>query len=87
MPAVLVVVELAFLPGEDDGVVAGIYGREGPKKPTMAVTPEAVSSRLNDHAYGCGGCYSRQNMSQLVGVDGAITPELVVEARSMAPCR
>ena len=39
MPAVLAVVELAIFPGEDDGVVAGTGSREGPKYPTMAVTP------------------------------------------------
>ena len=33
---------MRFLRGENDGVLAGIGGREGPKYPTMAVTPERL---------------------------------------------
>ena len=32
-------VGVSILSSEDDGVVAGIGGREGPKLPTIAVTP------------------------------------------------
>ena len=53
----------------------------------MAVSPGAVSSGPKERAYRHGGCRSRQNMSQLVGVDGAMTPELVVMASKRARCR
>ena len=51
----------------------------------VAVTLGVVSSGLKEQAYRCGGSKSRRNMSQLVGADGAMTPELVVVARKRAP--
>ena len=53
----------------------------------MAVTPGAVGSGLKEQTYRRGDCRSRRNMSQLVGADGAMTPELVVVARKRAPRR
>ena len=53
----------------------------------MAVTPGAVSSGLKEQAYRRGGCRSRRNMSQLVGADDAMTPELVMVVRKRASCR
>ena len=53
----------------------------------MAVTSGAVGSGLKEQTYRRDGCRSRRNMSQLVGADGAMTPELVEMARKRAPCR
>ena len=41
----------------------------------MVVTPRAVGSGLKKQVYRRGGCRSLRNVSQLVGVDGAMTPE------------
>ena len=68
-------------------MVAGIRCREGPKLKTMAVSPGAFSTGLKEQTYRRSGCRSRRNMSQLVGVDGAMTPELVVVARKREPRR
>ena len=68
-------------------MVAGIGCREGPKLKTMAVSPGVVSSGLKEQTYRRDGCRSLRNMSQLVGADCAMTPELVVVARKRAPCR
>ena len=53
----------------------------------MAVTPGAIGSGLKEQTYGRDGCRSRRSMSQLLGADGAITPELVVVVRMRASCR
>ena len=46
-----------------------------------------VSSALEEQTCRHGGCRSRRNTDQLVGADGAMTPELVVAARKRAPRR
>ena len=76
---------VSILRGGDDGVVAGIGCREGPKLKTIAVSPGAAGSGLKEQTYRRGGCRSRKNLSQLVGADGAMTPELVVVGRKRAP--
>ena len=45
-------VGVSILRSEDDGVVAGIGGREGPKLPTMAVTPGLLVADLRSRPTG-----------------------------------
>ena len=68
-------------------MVAGIGCGEGANLPTMTMTvsPGAISSGLKEQTYRRGGCRSQRNMSQLVGTDCAMTPELVVVATKRAP--
>ena len=53
----------------------------------MAVTPRTVGSGLKGQTNRRGGCRSRRNMSQLVGVDDVITLKFVVMVRIRTSCR